>query len=216
MNAPQAWATEAGEGCFWVGGVLEGLRGVGGRGHCLQRGPWGETDAPREAELGSPGPLPLHGHQRAASHPPASCACNFSTDGTLPALTPTLTPTLHGQAGPASGTPVLLTLRELWATGVHPFPPCPGPQPRTRWRGGQGEGRARLPGHQGLQPHCPRERPCLSFPTCQDGEQSRGQVSRRVPGHQGRHDPVSSPGLWQMQGSLPTSKATKVHPGLAS
>lgn len=185
---------------------------MGGRGHSLQRGPWGETDAPWEAALGLSGPLPLHGHQGVASHPPASCARSFSMDGTLPALTPTL----HGQAGPASGTPVLLTLHELWAAGVHPFPPCPGPQCGTRWRGGQGEGRARLFGHQGLQPHCPREPPCLSFPTRQDGEQSRGQVPRRVPGHQGSHDPVSSPGLWPTQGGLPTSKATKAHPGLAS
>lgn len=32
VSAPQAWATEAGEDRFW-------LRGVGGRGRCLQRGP---------------------------------------------------------------------------------------------------------------------------------------------------------------------------------
>lgn len=25
VKALQAWTTEAGEGCFWVGGVLEGL-----------------------------------------------------------------------------------------------------------------------------------------------------------------------------------------------
>ena len=39
VNGLQAWTTEAGEGRFWVGEVLEGLRGVGGRGRCLQRGP---------------------------------------------------------------------------------------------------------------------------------------------------------------------------------
>ena len=211
MNAPQAWATEAGEGCFWVGGVLEGLRGVGGRGHCLQRGLWGETDAPREVALGSPGPLPLHGHQGAASHPPTSCARSFSTDGTLPAQTPTL----HGQAGPASGTPSCLrsvSCGPLVSTPSHraqaPNPGPDGEEVRVKAEPGYLGTKASSHIAQGSHP--------ASVSPRQDGEQSRGQVPRRVPGHQGRHDPVSSPGLWQIQGSLPTSKATKAHPGLAS
>ena len=39
-----------------------------------------------------------------------------------------------------------------------------GPKPGTRWRAGQGESRARLPGHQGLQPHRPREPPSSVSP----------------------------------------------------
>lgn len=118
------------------------------------------------------GPCPFTDtRQRSATHLlPVRTASPL--DEPFPSLTPALTPTLHGQAGPASGTPVLLTLHELWAAGVHPFPPCPGPQARDQVRVKQVREKAE-PGYQGLQPHRPMEPPsCL--PTRQDSEQSPG------------------------------------------
>lgn len=158
------------------------------------------------------GPCPFTDtRQRPATHPlPVRTAS--PPDETFPSLTPALTPTLHGQARPASGTPVLLTLHELWAAGVHPFPRCPGPQARDQVRVKQVREKAE-PGYLGTRAssHIARWSRLPVSPPIRTA--SRAQEGPRAPR---QPQPRSQPWPLADTGGLSTSKATKAHTGLAS